>query len=138
LIVLFDELDAVRRDGGFRLALDALIDRWKRRGVGLEAVEAIFRFLEAYPDLDHGAPGPLVHFAERFYGQGYEAALLRSFDRKPTSLTAWMVNRVLNGTAEEAVRDTLLAALEKAFAAPSTETEARIEIGHYLSRMCGH
>lgn len=122
---LLDELNAIRRDNGFRLAVDALVDDWKSRRVGLEAVEAILRFVEAYPYLDHGAPGPLVHFAETFYGHGYEAALLYSFNRKPTSLTAWMLNRVLNGTVEGPERDMLVAALQKAFAAPSTDTEAR-------------
>ncbi|SCY73364.1 hypothetical protein [Butyrivibrio sp. INlla14] len=41
-------------------------------------------------------PGPIVHFLESYYRNGYEGELLLSLKRKPTEHTAWMANRILN------------------------------------------
>lgn len=44
----------------------------------------------------YGMPGPTVHYAERFYLNGYEKLLYESLKRKPTQHTLWMLNRILN------------------------------------------
>ena len=62
-----------------------------------------FRLMERLSEADLGAPGPLVHTMERHIGF-YEALLMESIHRKPTYLSVWMVNRILNGNA--ANRDT--------------------------------
>ena len=85
---LLGELEAIPKDDDFRYATDDLMAAWKGRGVGLDGVDAILTFIERHPELDYGAPGAVVHFAEEFHRQGYEAALLRSFARRPTILTA--------------------------------------------------
>lgn len=62
-----------------------------------DAVEPILKLMEQNPDIDFGLPGPLVHFVEQFYGNGYEEKLVQSIERFPTSHTVWMLNRVVNG-----------------------------------------
>jgi hypothetical protein len=58
----------------------------------------VLRFIENHPDEDLGAPGPLVHFVERFYRRGYEDQLVESVRRRPTELNLWMLNRLINGS----------------------------------------
>ncbi|WP_442679015.1 hypothetical protein ACSBM8_16145 [Sphingomonas sp. ASY06-1R] len=130
---LFDEINRIPKDDNFRYKLDELCEIWSTRGVELDGVEAILHFIELNPDLDFGSPGPLVHFSEKFHHHGYEAALLRSINRRPTPLTAWMLNRLINGTADGPEREAYVAAFEKAAASPSTDEETREEINHYLS-----
>ncbi|WP_260598088.1 hypothetical protein [Sphingomonas endolithica] len=131
---LLAELEALPKDDDLRYASDDLMQAWKARGVGLDGVKAALAFIERHPDLDYGAPGALVHFAEEFYRKGYEAALLSSFDRRPTSLTAWMVNRLLNGTQTATESEVYVSAVEKAEADPSTDSSTRAEITRYLNR----
>ena len=88
-------------------------------------VPVLLRFVEEHPDLDFGAPGPLVHFVERFYGRGYEAELLTSLARSPTSHTLWMLNRIINGTAEPAQRARLLEVLRSSAEHPSANQIVR-------------
>ena len=59
-----------------------------------EAIPAIFRFFEANSDKDLGSP--LVHFLEK--ENDYIDELKQSLIRKPTDLTVWMVNRIINAT----------------------------------------
>jgi hypothetical protein len=63
------------------------------------AFRALFDLLERYPDADFGSPGPIVHFLEQFFRDGYEDQLIASVRRRPTSLTLWMLNRLVNGTS---------------------------------------
>ena len=131
---LLAELEAVPPDDGLSYALDDLAERWRAQGIGLEGVEAALAYIERHPALDHGAPGPLVHFAELFHGRGYEAALLRSFERRPTPLTVWMLTRLVNGTQDAATREAYVVALERAESDPATDPDTRSEITRYLSR----
>ncbi len=59
-------------------------------------IPSLFRFIERFPDVDLGSPGPIVHALERMEGR-YEQELKRSIERTPTRLTLWMVNRLING-----------------------------------------
>jgi hypothetical protein len=63
-----------------------------------EAIPSIFIFIEKNYDKELGSPGPLVHFMEE--KDDYHQDLKRSIQRKPTALTVWMVNRILNGVSE--------------------------------------
>jgi len=71
------------------------------------AVEPLLVFMEKNPDIEYGMPGPLVHFVEKFYGNGYEAKLVESIKRKPTKHTLWMLSRVINGSSEFAKKEYL-------------------------------
>ncbi len=64
-------------------------------------MDTLFSILESNPDEDFGMPGQIVHFLESFYKNGYEEKLLESLQRKPTSHTVWMLNRVINGSEGE-------------------------------------
>jgi hypothetical protein len=59
------------------------------------AIEPIFRLIEKHPHIDYGSPGPLAHTLESFHDI-YQDYLFASLDRKPTPLTAWMLNRLTN------------------------------------------
>ena len=61
-----------------------------------EYVNPILNIMENNPYLDYGMPGPLVHFMEKFYKNGYEELLINSVSKKPTLQTIWMINRVIN------------------------------------------
>ncbi|HPN69579.1 MAG TPA: hypothetical protein PLZ32_08665 [Saprospiraceae bacterium] len=97
----------------------------------VQAIEPIFRLIEKYPTNDFGSPGPLVHFIERFIGQ-YEQKLLESLDRKPTQLTVWMLNRVINGAKSKTMRLTLIQRLEGIIQNPNADNETRNEALDFL------
>lgn len=128
------ELEALPRDAQLQASIDELIGEWMRRDVGLKGVEAALRFIERYPNLDLGKPGSLVHFVETYYRKGYEEALLRSFARKPTALSAWMLNRLINGTQAADDLDIYISALERAEVDQDTEAGTREQIRHFLDR----
>lgn len=96
---------------------DALEQDPKKR----EAVPAIFRFFEANSDKDLGSPGPLVHFLEE--ENDYLIELEQSVLRKPTNLTVWIINRIING-AEPKDREHWLAILAKVINHPEADAEA--------------
>lgn len=59
-----------------------------------DAIDAMFRLMERFPDTDLGSPGPLVHELEAI--PGYEPFLIDSLRRQPANLTVWMANSILN------------------------------------------
>jgi hypothetical protein len=81
-----------------------VIEEIERSENALDAVEPIIKLMEQNPDIDFGSPGPLVHFVEQFYGNGYEEKLVQSINRFPTPHTLWMLNRIINGTEGELKR----------------------------------
>jgi hypothetical protein len=97
-------------------------------------VPVLLRFIEEHPDLDFGTPGPLVHFVERFYRRGYEAELLASLARSPTSHTLWMLNRIINGTREPDQRARLLRVLQSSAEHPSANEIVRETALDFLRR----
>jgi len=109
-----------------------LTARWKKAGVGREAIEPVLRFMEEHPGWYFGEPGALVHFVERFNGPEYEQLVLDSFARRPTAHTAWMVNRLLNGTETEASRTRLADALREGLKHPSADAAVRDAIKLFL------
>lgn len=91
------QLSAIASEVQMAEEVEKLIDAWRAQGVGSEVIEPTLRFLESHPDWDFGLPGPLVHFVERFYNNGYEEKLVESVSRQPTLHTLWMLNRLING-----------------------------------------
>lgn len=54
----------------------------------------IYSLMERLDDADLGSPGPIVHTLEAW--DAYPPLLAESLRRKPTPLTVWMTNRLLN------------------------------------------
>ena len=113
-----------------------LTEAWSAANVGVESVEPVLRFMEEHPELDYGSPGPLVHFIEGHYLKGYEEykdKLIESVGRRPTILTVWMLNRVLNITKEPEKRQALVQAMRQAASNPKTDKATLAGIQIFLS-----
>jgi hypothetical protein len=85
-------------DPGYIERLEELTEELRRCDDAELAVAPILRFIEEHPSQDLGAPGPLVHFVEQFYRRGYEDELVKSVESRPTDLSVWMLNRLINGS----------------------------------------
>jgi hypothetical protein len=96
---------------------------------------SVGRAMEEYPVIDFGTPGPLVHFLERFYGQGYEDKLILSIQRKPTAHTLWMLNRLINGARSHEEKDRLIALMERATTNPAAHVDAIEQATRFLTRL---
>jgi len=79
--------------------------------------------MESHSTIDYGTPGPLVHFLEGFYGAGYEAELISSVQRRPTPQTAWMLNRMINGTRIPEATKHFVAVMEQAIQNPLADRQ---------------
>jgi hypothetical protein len=90
----------------------------------------LFALMERLDGVDLGSPGPIVHALERT-GVGYHPLLAESVRRKPTPLTIWMVNRVLNGKPSN--RDYWIQILEGVQRNPVASSEAREESREFLA-----
>ncbi len=121
----------------FEERLAELADTWLSSGVGTECVRPVLAFMEDHPDLDFGSPGPLVHFVERFYGPEYVDELTKSVQRAPTSVTVWMLNRVINGTSASEDRQRLIGALSQVKSNSLAHPDARDLAGEFLVRLSG-
>ena len=77
-------------------ATEEILDKITEDDGSIEYVDAILRFMESNPNVDYGMPGPVVHYIERYFLQGYEQLLFESLTRKPIQHTLWMLNRILN------------------------------------------
>ena len=128
------QLELIAGSDDFVASSSDLVETWASEGAGVEAVESILRFIEEHPAVDFGSPGPLVHFTERFYGYGYEDRLLESIDRRPTALTVWMLNRVVNGTKERLQRLKFVAAMKDVVSHPLANDEIRQQANGFVER----
>jgi len=82
--------------GDASLRMDQLAEEIQQHPGGVALVENVLRLFESHPHKDFGAPGPLAHAIEGYYGQGYEKELAASIRRLPTTLTLWLANRIAN------------------------------------------
>jgi hypothetical protein len=89
----FDEDDVNNNNETF---LGKLMDEWDKNAEKEKAVPVIFNLMERYPHANFGWPGPLVHGLESKKAKSYEVELHKSLMRKPTPLTLWMYNRIIN------------------------------------------
>lgn len=97
---------------------------------------ALFDVMERMPDVEMGAPGPLVATLEQMRGR-YESELAESIKRKPTALTVWMVNRILNGTRDQGQRQFYLDLLRFAAEHPEAPDSARHKARHFMEHQSG-
>lgn len=93
-------------------------------------VPYMFEFFEANFDKVVGNPGPFVHFIEEV--NDYHKLLKSSVRRKPTDLTLWMVNRILNVTTDRHEREEWLGLLRGAITNPSADPDAREAANDFL------
>jgi hypothetical protein len=132
-----EQLEGIASAEDFANSSAGLTEEWSTAAVGIESIEPTLRFMEEHPVLDYGMPGPLVHFIEKFYRKGYEEKLVESVARKPTMITVWMLNRVVNGTEEPAKRQALVRAMKQAVSNPNADQETLERIQGFLERLNG-
>lgn len=132
-----EQLERISRSSDFFEQSANLTEEWIASGADIAIVEPILRFMENYPEVELGTPGPLVHYVERFYGEGYEEKLIESIARKPTSHTVWMLNRLINGAKSPMAKRVLIEVMEQAKANPLTNALTLYKITHFLERQSG-
>ena len=130
-----DELLTISASTDFVRGSYELADRLAADGGGIETVEPILRFMEDHPLIDFGTPGPLVHYLEGFYGNGYEERLIESINRKPTGHTVWMLNRIINGTEEATRKRLLIQTMAEAGKHQLADPSTSRQIAHFMSRL---
>ncbi|MBS1999701.1 MAG: hypothetical protein JSS86_25435 [Cyanobacteria bacterium SZAS LIN-2] len=84
----------------------------------------MFDFLERAGDLDIGTPGPIVHSIEAT-ADLYLPCLEESILRKPTPVTVWMVNRILNDEIDFDAADRYKALLRQVLSHPQASEIAK-------------
>ncbi|QDU50976.1 hypothetical protein Pan110_33370 [Gimesia panareensis] len=111
--------------------LSNLADELEEHPESATAIRAVLELFERYPDEDFGMPGPLAHVIERFYGAGYETELELSLRRKPTTLTLWFGNRIVNAkdSCSEHFIDLLSEVAHRANVAENIRTTAQQFVG---------
>jgi hypothetical protein len=129
------DLDGIATSEDFAGRSAELVDRWASQGAGVEVVEPILRFMEQHPAIEFGTPEALVHFVERFYRRGYEDLLVESLLRRPTGHTAWMLNRIVNGTRDHAARDRYISVMRQAKEHQLADTVTRGSLSDFLARL---
>lgn len=97
----------------------------------IEYVSVILKQMEKNQNIDYGMPGPAVHYAERYYLNGYEKLLYESLKRKPTQHTLWMLNRILN-SPQLADKDKYLALLSSIASNGSIDAAVSAEARNFL------
>ena len=77
------------------------MDELEKDSVSTETVAPILQLTEQHTLAEFGSPGALVHFIERFSGNGYKELLEQSVRKAPTVHAAWMLSRLINDAVEE-------------------------------------
>ncbi len=131
---VYDELERIATAPDFAAQSERLTAAWIALEISLGSVGDILRFMETHPEILYGTPGPLVHFTERFYGNGYEEMLLASLRRRPTPHTVWMLNRLINGTERSETRSAYITRLSEAKHHPETDLATLSSIDDFLAR----
>jgi hypothetical protein len=109
--------------------LDRLCDEMHAIGDARACAPILFHTIERLDGVDLGVPGPLVHTLERWRGE-YEPFLAESVHRRPTPLSVWMVNRLLNARPPDA--GAWLDLLRSAAGHPLVSEEAKTAAAGFL------
>jgi len=80
----------------FTESLCEIRDELEETKNNFEAIEPILQLIECNEDIEYGGPGPLAHFMESYYKNGYEEQLIKSIERKPTEYTLHLLHRLIN------------------------------------------
>ncbi|HEY7544073.1 MAG TPA: hypothetical protein VID27_04280, partial [Blastocatellia bacterium] len=111
--------------------LDSLMDDLLFLPQPERAIRAIFDVMERMPEVDLGSPRALVHTLESMRGQ-YEQELVNSIKRIPTSLSVWMINRIINSTTLPENREFWMDLLKLASEHPKTMEIVRMEAQDFI------
>ena len=117
-------------------ATEEILDKITEDDGSIEYVDAILRFMESNPNVDYGMPGPVVHYIERYFLQGYEQLLFESLTRKPIQHTLWMLNRILNSPKLED-REKYLTLLSKIASDESVDEAVRNDARKFMDYQNG-
>ena len=126
------EIDTFEIGPDYMDRLELLMDDLPSLTDGTLPMAAVLRLIERSPQVDFGSPGPLVHAIETFFGRGYEEELLQSLARRPTALTVWMLNRIINGT-KGAAREYYLTVLNQIANDASVDSDASESAKHFAA-----
>jgi hypothetical protein len=88
----------------------------------------LYSLIERLDEADLGSPGPLVHTLEAW--SGYRPLLAESLRRRPSPLTVWMANRVLNSDSPDALE--WLELLRRAAEHPTASAQAQADASNFL------
>lgn len=80
-----------------------LMNDWEKMPGRENVIPAIFNLMEKFPHADFGSPGPIVHALESNGVKFYEVNLHKSLMKKPTPLTVWMYNRIINAENDDRI-----------------------------------
>jgi len=127
--VPFSEDDILNDNEAF---LSKLMNYWTEAQDKEKAVSAIFQLMEKYPHADFGSPGPLVHSLETWGASMYEGELHKSLMRKPTSLTLWMYNRIINDENDSRIAKGHIERLKLFSRHPLVDAETKETAEHFI------
>ena len=130
-----NQLHSIASANDFATSSVELTEAWRATGVGVEVIDTVLQFMEEYPALDYGVPGPLVHFVEEYSCKGYEERLVKSVNKKPTMLTVWMLNRLINGTQDPRKRHFLISTMSKAIQNPDIDHQTLERVNGFLEHL---
>ena len=97
---LLKQLEDLVGSDDFEFESEEIMEHLEAEGAGFEIVEQLFAIMERHPLDDFGMPGAMVHFIESFYPD-FLPLLISSVRRAPAMHTVWMVNRCINGAADQ-------------------------------------
>ena len=109
--------------------LGELCDEMRAVNNPAACMPVLFRTMERLDNADLGSPGPLVHTLEAWRGS-YEALLAESVRRKPSPLSVWMINRILNTKPPDA--NSWLAMLRSVASHPIASVEAKRQAEYFI------
>jgi hypothetical protein len=92
------------------------------------AAPILFSTMERLDGCDLGSPGPLVNALESM--SNYQRFLKDSLFRKPTPLSVWMINRIVNSKPAN-IAD-WLSLLKRTSAHPAASAAAKQDANHFL------
>ena len=114
--------------------LDELCEEMREVNDPATCAPVMFRTMERLDGVDLGTPGSLVHTLETWRG-GYEELLAQSVRRKATSLSVWMVNRILNARPPEA--ESWMVILRSVATNPAASHETKAEAMRFIQYQTG-
>ena len=114
--------------------LEDLCDEMREVNDPAACAPVVFRTMERLDGVKLGTPGPLVHTLETWRG-GYEKLLAQSVRRKPTPLSVWMVNRILNANPPDAVE--WMALLRSVTDNPAASSDTQAEAHRFIDFQTG-
>lgn len=114
--------------------LDELCDEMREVNDPAACAPVMFRTMERLDGVDLGTPGSLVHTLETWPG-GYERMLAQSIRRKPTPLSVWMANRILNASPPDA--ESWMALLRSVADNPAASDEAKADAKGFIEDQTG-